>query len=305
MKKYFTVDVGGTELKWAVMDEELNKYENGYVPTPLDSFEHFAETVKGVYEPFKEEVEGIALSLPGFIDITNGYQAGGGALAYNHRRYVGKELQEYCGCPVVLENDGKAAVTAEFYKGALQGCQNAAVFVIGTGVGGGLIINHEVIRGPHFTAGEFSFLNTNKDAFSSGFGAMLAGNCSTPSLLASYKALSGSEEDIDGREFFRRLPEDEAAQKTLEMFGYNVAVAAYNLYWLLDIEKLAIGGGISKAPALTEEIRKQFEKLKSEGPLAPLFSTMKLEIVTCQFSNDANLIGAMMAFINNVDKLTY
>ena len=106
------------------------------------------------------------MSLPGFIDVKNGRCNGGGGLFYNHGTQVGKLLEEKCGCKVVLENDGKAAVKAEYYYGSLKGCTNAAVFIIGTGVGGGLIIDGKVVKGRHFTAGEYSFMNLNAYDFS-------------------------------------------------------------------------------------------------------------------------------------------
>ena len=292
-------DVGGTEIKYAVMDEDTNVFDRGYVPTPMDSWQSFEDTIYGIYEKYQEDVEGIAMSLPGFIDVKKGRVNGGGALAYNHGTDVGPKLMKRCGCKVVLENDGKAAAQAEYYKGALQGCENAAVFVIGTGVGGGLIINHEIVRGPHFTAGEFSFVNTNSDSIDD-FGSHVGMNCSTTGLLGMYKDISGFEEAIDGREFFRRLPEDEVAQRVLKKFCHNVAVQIYNLYFLLDIQKIAIGGGISRQPILTETIKEQFVKITTEeGALGKFMPKYDIEIVQCQFHNDANLIGAFMTYVNN------
>ena len=75
--KLMVFDVGGTEIKYAVMDEEFNIYDKGYVPTPYDSFEHFSQIIKEKYELHKEEVEGVAMSLPGFIDTEKGIVVGG------------------------------------------------------------------------------------------------------------------------------------------------------------------------------------------------------------------------------------
>ena len=60
-------DVGGTEIKYSVMDDAMNRYESGSVPTPSDSQPHFLETMAQLYRPHRDEVDGIALSLPGFI----------------------------------------------------------------------------------------------------------------------------------------------------------------------------------------------------------------------------------------------
>ncbi len=295
--KLMVFDVGGTEIKYAVMDEQFNTYDKGYVPTPQDTFEHFSEVINNIYQQHKEETEGIAMSLPGFIDTDNGVVLGGSALRYNWRRPVGPQLAEICGCPIVLENDGKAAVMAEFSCGALQGCKNAAVFVIGTGVGGGLVINGQIVRGKNYKAGEFSFLNAEADRFND-LGSFVGIRCSTNGLLAGYKAAKGLEEDIDGREFFRRLPDDEVAQKVLDNFAREIAKQIYNLHFLLDLEKVAIGGGISRQPVLIEKISEQLRLLVEQHPFPKIAENTCVEVVQCKYGNDANLIGAFMTYLS-------
>ena len=163
--KVMVFDVGGTEIKYSVMDEQLNRADAGSVPTPGDTQEHFLATLEALYRPHAAEVDGIAMSLPGFIDAEHGVVRGGGApsLLYNIGTPVGPRLAQRCGCRVFLENDGKAAAIAELQLGALKGCTNGAVFIIGTGVGGGLVINGQLVRGIHCTAGEYSYLHTNAD----------------------------------------------------------------------------------------------------------------------------------------------
>ena len=150
--KVMVFDVGGTEIKYSVMDEQMNRFDAGSVPTPQDTQEHFLDTIYALYAPHKDEVDGIAMALPGFVDANTGYVSNGGALLYNTGTQVGHLVRERCGCRVTLENDGKAAAIAELRAGALQGCCNAAVFIIGTGVGGGIIANGQLVRGVHFTA---------------------------------------------------------------------------------------------------------------------------------------------------------
>ena len=136
--KIMVFDVGGTEIKYSVMDEQMHRTDSGAVPTPQDTQAQFLDAVYRLYAPHKDEVSGIAMALPGFVDNRTGYVSNGGALLYNTATPVGQLLAEKCGCPVILENDGKAAAMAELANGALKGCCNAAVFIIGTGVGGGI-----------------------------------------------------------------------------------------------------------------------------------------------------------------------
>ena len=265
--KVMVFDVGGTGIKYSVMDEQLNRTDTGSTPTPADSQEHFLNTLREIYLPHKDEVDGIALSLPGFIDAEQGVVKGGGALslAYNGGTPVGPRLAEACGCRVWIENDGKAAAIAELERGVLKGCRNAAVFIIGTGVGGGIIANGQLVRGVHFTAGEYSFVNTNAEAWDAPDQNM-ACQCSTSNLLKWYRARKALPEDapLNGRSFFAAANAGEPeALEVLERFCKMVAVQIYNLTVLLDVEKVAIGGGISKQPLLLESLR-------SAGVLADL-----------------------------------
>ena len=77
--KVMVFDVGGTEIKYSVMDEQLNRADAGSVPTPGDTQEHFLATLEALYRPHAAEVDGIAMSLPGFIDAEHGVVRGGGA----------------------------------------------------------------------------------------------------------------------------------------------------------------------------------------------------------------------------------
>ena len=100
--KVMVFDVGGTGIKYSVMDEQLNRTDTGSTPTPADSQEHFLNTLREIYLPHKDEVDGIALSLPGFIDAEQGVVRGGGApsLAYNVGTPVGprrRSTREYPG----------------------------------------------------------------------------------------------------------------------------------------------------------------------------------------------------------------
>ena len=116
--KIMVFDVGGTEIKYSVMDEQMHRTDSGAVPTPQDTQAQFLDAVYRLYAPHKDEVSGIAMALPGFVDNRTGYVSNGGALLYNTATPVGQLLAEKCDCPVILENDGKAAAMAELANGA-------------------------------------------------------------------------------------------------------------------------------------------------------------------------------------------
>lgn len=299
--KVMVFDVGGTEIKYSVMDEQMNRFDAGSVPTPQDTQEHFLDTIYALYAPHKDEVDGIAMALPGFVDANTGYVSNGGALLYNTGTQVGQLVRERCGCRVTLENDGKAAAIAELRAGALQGCCNAAVFIIGTGVGGGIIANGQLVRGVHFTAGEYSFVNTNAEAWDAPDQNM-ACQCSTSNLLKWYRARKALPEDapLNGRSFFAAANAGEPeALEVLRRFCHAVAVQIYNLTVLLDVEKVAIGGGISKQPILVETLNEVYEEYILRGhPFSEAQARClpRPEIVPCRFLSEANQIGAFASY---------
>lgn len=301
--KIMVFDVGGTEIKYSVMDEQMHRTDSGAVPTPQDTQAQFLDAVYRLYAPHKDEVSGIAMALPGFVDNRTGYVSNGGALLYNTATPVGQLLAEKCGCPVILENDGKAAAMAELANGALKDCCNAAVFIIGTGVGGGLIVNGQLVRGRDFTAGEYSFMNTNADEWNNGRKTM-ACQCSTTALLDAYRERKGLPADapMNGRIFFDAANAGEPeALEVLEKFCFAVDVQIYNLSVLLNLEKVAIGGGISSQPLLIETLDRVYEEQILKGhPFSEeqARSLAHPEIVACAFHNKSNQIGALVSYQN-------
>lgn len=299
--KVMVFDVGGTEIKYSVMDEQMNRFDAGSVPTPQDTQEHFLDTIYALYAPHKDEVDGIAMALPGFVDANTGYVSNGGALLYNTGTQVGQLVRERCGCRVTLENDGKAAAIAELRAGALQGCCNAAVFIIGTGVGGGIIANGQLVRGVHFTAGEYSFVNTNAEAWDAPDQNM-ACQCSTSNLLKWYRARKALPEDapLDGRSFFAAANAGEPeALEVLHRLCKAVDVQIYNLTVLLDLEVVAIGGGISRQPLLLRMLNDIYEQEIMIGhPYSEeqARSLPRPAIVPCRFHNEANQVGALLGY---------
>ena len=170
-------------------------------------------------------------------------------------------------------------------------------------MGGGLIINGQLVRGRDFTAGEYSFMNTNADAWSDGKKSM-ACQCSTSALLDAYRVRKQLPADVpmNGRIFFDAANAGEPeALEVLEAFCMAVDVQIYNLSVLLDLEKVAIGGGISGQPLLIETLDRVYEEKILKGhPFSEeqARSLPRPEIVPCAFHNEANQIGALVSYLN-------
>ncbi len=297
--KLAVLDIGGTQIKYSVMDESLLRTYTGAVDTPMDSQESFLKCVKEIYDSISDGTEGLAISMPGMIDADSGYCYTGGMLSYNQDKPVAKQISELCGCPVFIDNDGKCAAYAEYTVGSLQGCSNAAVFLIGTGVGGGLIINGQLLRGKHCSAGEFSFLSRSLGEWGTLEG-LVGHSDATTGLLERLRIAKGLKEDepLNGKIAFGWINSgDEIANCVFNEFTYGIAHEIYNLQMLLDIEKIAIGGGISREDRLIQGIRDSFTKLLADAfPGMHGLVRQTVEIVPCQYGNEANQIGAYQGF---------
>ncbi|MBQ1325877.1 MAG: ROK family protein [Solobacterium sp.] len=298
MNRCFVLDIGGTAIKYSVMDEQANIYDSGSVPTPRESQEAFLHEIHRLYREYGKGCTAMPVSLPGLTDSDHGCMITGGALQFNAGQPLAAQMEELCGIPVHLENDGKAAAWAEMESGALQGIENGAVFIIGTGVAGGLVLNGKLFKGKDFSAGEYSYLNVNDTEWGQ-LGAMMGFRCSTTGLLGLYRSRKNmpEEQELSGRDFFHAYDEgDPDAVQALETFARSVAVQLYNLTMLLDVERIAIGGGISNHPALVETIRKAYHDIHYDSAF-PLDNTPRTEIVKCRYGSEANQIGALYSWL--------
>ena len=295
--KYLVLDIGGTAIKYALMTEELEFLEKGKVKTPKDSIEEFIDVVGNIYDKYKDGIEGMALSIPGILDSKTGYMYTGGALEYNADKNIIKVLSERCNTKISVENDGKCAALAELWKGNLNDCENGAVIILGTGIGGGIIKDRKLYKGKHFFAGEFSFIAADikvKENKVENWWALLNGSDGYLNDFAKVKNLNRDE--VDGITFFWYANNgDTDALNILNDFTYKIAVEIMNLQCVLDADKYLIGGGISEQDILLQYIKKNIDDYHSQWPC--FFPKPVVE--RCKFRNDSNLIGALYNFISN------
>lgn len=297
MKHYLVFDWGGTFLKYAVMNEETEILHKDKIPAPSgdSTKEEFYRLLDPIVEQYRNEIAGIAVSMPGMLDDSTGYCRTGGSLRFNAGTNVAKEMFERWQLPVSVENDGKAAVLAEHWKGALQGCHDCAVLIIGTGIGGGIILNDRLLVGKDFSAGEYSYICTN-DQHTDTFDGFWCRNGHKVIGRKLSAATGEPEESLDGIELFKRIRNnDETAKQVLREIAADYAVQIYNLSILLNLEKIAVGGGISADPLLIDYLKKALWDMHERLPFGPMENSALImaDVVPCQFRNDANLIGAL------------
>ncbi|GLB25202.1 sugar kinase [Lacrimispora xylanolytica] len=300
--KYLAIDNGGTFIKYAVMDESGNILEKGKEPTPdhKKTAEDYFHVLDQIVLPRKQEIEGIAFSTPGQVDVLTGFLHTAGGLVYLMGLNLCEEIEKRYHLPSSVDNDAKCAAMAEQWNGSLKGVKNGAVIVLGTGVGMGIIIDGKLYRGTNYTAGEISFLNLyiDKPKHSDSY---MAVNGSSLALGRTYAKETGIDpSEIDGHRMFELINEgDETACRVLRNYVQKLAGSIYNFQTLLDLEIFAIGGGISQQPVLLEEIKKEIDYLFEAHPSSSYgMAVKKPKITACQYYNDSNLRGALYHFLN-------
>jgi len=294
---YLTVDIGGTFIKYAVINEKLEIAFKSQVETPLESYEEELDIIADIYQKaeLSFKIEGIAVSVPGIVDASKGYISMGGAIKYNYGQYLARDIVRKCDTKVVIENDAKCAAMAEAKFGALKDVEDGFVLIFGTMIGGAFIKAHELYKGKHFSAGEVSYIITDRasDASSS---SVWGKRCGVGALCEYYaKEKAVSSEGLDGKAVFDALDRgDRAAEIALKKFAREIAVQIFNLQTVLDPELFAIGGGIAQRKELISYIKSELDNLYDNC----IYNVPRAEICPCRYITDANLIGALSVFMN-------
>jgi len=291
---YMVFDIGGTYLKFAVMDQEGKKLESGKLPTPTNGLETFIQVISQVTKEYSNvyHLQGIALSSPGAVDVKTGFIGGASAIPYIHGVYMTNLLSERTNLPVSIENDANCAALAEGWLGAAKGIEYYICIVIGTGIGGSIVLNQSILRGVTLHGGEFGYMimgTESKNPHDQTWSRVASTNALIEEVARRKSLEKGT---LNGEEVFRLAEEgDVIAKESLTTFYKRLAIGIYNLKYTLDPQKILIGGGISKRPEVIRGINDELALLKNE------ISTLDIEVEACQFDNDANLMGALYHFL--------
>lgn len=310
MDKYLLIDNGGTQIKYALAYEDGKIIENSYFDTPNSELAngldlYFEQLDKIVEEYKKQDIKGICISCPGRID-DDGKCLDAGAIKY----FIGVNFIEECkkryNLDASIENDAKCAAIGELSSGNLKGVKNGMVITIGTGLGGGVIVDGKVVRGSHFCAGEISLSPVNIHDFENHDEVACSIVCTKTFIQMVAKNLEINEEELTGKKAFEYINDgDQRALEALDEFCQRLSRIIYSIQIILDCEKFAIGGGISVQPKLIECIKENVHKaflvpwLYEDGGLPPI---VEPEIVACKYHNEANLIGALYDYKNKHNK---
>ena len=294
--KTFVIDVGGNFIKSASVQEGeiIQQFEPVKTPQTLADFKQGLDDVS---KHFMDDCQAIAISHAGIVDDSSGRVVFNGSLPF----LKDFSYQDYLVCfnrPVNLINDGQAAALAEARKGGLIGVNKGASLTIGTGVALGIIVNGQIYQGAHGVAGEVSFILPSYQA------EPLVRQAGAFTFIRPANELLGNSDLEDARPVFKAIKEGNTRLDQMLTDYLKVIVnLIYNLHVILDIERLTIGGGISNEPMVLDRIRDLYQEVYTHHPSFVFKEEIfqPVEIRSCQFKSEANLIGA---YYHQIDQLT-
>lgn len=290
MNEILTLDFGGSSVKYALLNDNLEFADAGRVAAPKKDEAEFLSCVQGIYEQFKDRATGIAISFAGTLNDRTGDVYLSGAFPFLAGHNLRQLVEDLCHVPVTVANDATSAALAELQYGCLRNVEDAIVIILGSAIGGTLIHNGEIYYGRHFCAGEFSLIKT--DGEDDGLDSIWAKTNGSKGLMRLVQKHKATEEVYSGEEIFdMALHGDDEAMQAIDEFCHKLAIQIYNVQAIFDGDCIAIGGGISEQPLLFELIEKHlsamFEREAQYG-----LAIAKPDIVPCEYHNRANLLGA-------------
>lgn len=293
MRRYIAFDIGGTAVKHGIITAQGEIIEKDKFKTDVSTEEAFVESLVKQVEEYKKKytVEGIAISMPGFIDTYNGIPTVCYAINCLEGKSITNILEEKTGLKTTVENDGNCAALAEKFNGNAVDCSDFICVTVGTGIGGGIYLNNKILRGKSFKAGEFGYMicrDYNEETKST---SILSTNAATLPLINLYKNYKNIDREVEGQEVFEEAKNDEKLQEIINDWFKSLALGIFNLSATLNPEKILIGGAISLRADFIEKLLEALNKINVWGDV-------EVEIQRCKHGNDAGLIGAVYNFAN-------
>lgn len=296
MKNLLVFDFGGTTIKYSLFSGgKLSTVK--HFPTPLtwEETKKKMDVIKADYEQI-QKIEGLAFSFPGNVDHQKGVIIGHSKIKYIHHFPIKKDLETHYQLPVSMANDANCAALAECWTGVATGKNNVLFIVVGTDIGGSVVIDGKVQFGAHLFCGNFgdAIVGEKKD----GTPIRLGDDGSSVQMARRYCQRKGvDEKTFSGKDVFEFAKQgDDLAVEMVASFYKYLSRGLFNLQMNFDPEMMIIGGGISANSDIIQEL-----ELKTNQLIHKKIKDFSAKIVPCQHQNDANLLGAVKNFLDEYE----
>lgn len=311
MKYYIGVDLGGTNIVAGVVNENYEIVSKASVKTnlPRPEQEIAADIIKVSKQAVAdagltiEQIEWVGMGTPGIANSETGIIEYSNNLGFVNTPMV-KYLEEGLGKPAFIENDANAAAYGEYVAGAAKGAKNAVCITLGTGVGGGIVIDGKIYCGSNFGGAEIGHTVISVDGpqctcgrkgcfevFSSATGLI---RMTKEAIAENPDSSMASEEKISGRTAFNHMRKgDKAATEVVDKYIKYLAAGITNTINVFQPDVLCIGGGVCNEGDPLLVPMKEIVARENYTRNSPKNS----DIVIAKLGNDAGIIGA--AFLGN------
>ncbi|WP_432402080.1 ROK family protein [Wukongibacter sp. M2B1] len=301
MKKVACFDVGGTFIKYGVVNEQGEILTKSKLHTPKKNCKkEIPEIIIQEIEKLKEyhNINSVGISTAGKVDSANGeiIFASENLPGYSGTK-LSKEIRKNTGLECFVENDVNSVALAESWKGAGKGLSTFVCLTLGTGVGGAIIINNKLYKGVMGGAGEIGHMVINEkgDNCNCGSRGCFERYASTASLIRRYSMESGiPKEDLSGKDIFDRLENgDKQAVRVYKDFLNHIVTGLVNITHIFDPGLIVLGGGISaQGEPFFNDLNELFK-----SRVMPSYEEYT-KIVQAQLGNDAGILGACYIALN-------
>ena len=285
------IDIGGTMVKYGLISSDGEILSTDKIETEAEKgLENILNKIDNIFKRYKENNPvGIAVSGTGQINGMIGKVIGGNPIIPN---WIGtnlvKILEEKYNLPAVLENDVNCVALGEKWIGAGKDLSNFICLTIGTGIGGGIILNNQLFRGENFVAGEFGHILIKKGEFEQ--------FASTTALIRLVKERTGKI--LNGKEIFD-LEKKEIVeyQEVISEWIENLTDGLSSIIYCFNPANIILGGGvIGQGEPLINRIKNSLFK-----KIGPQFKE-KLNIIQAKLGNNAGMIGASYLLLEKFNK---
>ena len=308
MKYYFGIDIGGTFIKGAIVDENGNITVSTKVPTErtLGGERVFSNVVSlcnlllDMAKMKKDDITAIGIGVPGMVDSESGIVVSVSKLGWENFDLC-KRISDVFGIPARAANDANAAALGELKFGFKDKYKNLILLTLGTGVGGGIIVDGRLYEGNHGAGAEIghSVIKLGGERCNCGRRGCLEAYCSASAIIRDTKNAMqshpdskmweiGSLDSVDGKTAFDYADVDPYAKEVVDGFITHLACGVTNMANIFRPEAVVLGGGVcAQGKSLTDPIQKIVNEQIFAGLLGP-----QVEVLTAQLKNDAGSLGA-------------
>jgi len=241
---FLCIDIGGTTIKYGVISDNMFLKKFYTVPTP-QNYKDFLEEIKNITTHFSY-TEAVGIGYPGAYDFMNDLMVYAPNLDFLNGKKVKTEIAKFTDTPVFIENDANLAALGEYSLTEQTAIDNMLLITLGTGVGGGAIVNGQLFTGSvtAFEAGHVT-IDYNGRQCNCGRLGCLETYCSESGILNTFKEiLPGQKADIKNLVHLAECG-NKSAVKTFDLFSKHLATGIADYINLLAPEKVKIGGGLS------------------------------------------------------------